>query len=156
MASNRKRGLKALAADTRGSVFVEATLVLPLVVIILAAIAEWGLTLYQYHILSSANGAAVRQLIINRGFPNPYNNVIDEFGTWAQNLNVTSSQVTVEIQNASNVFTPCSTDAGCTTLLDAAEGKAARVTVDYPCEMQFTPQIASPCPIQIRTIGLIE
>jgi Flp pilus assembly protein TadG len=156
MTSRIKRGMKTLADDSRGSVFVEATLVLPLLVIILAAIAEWGLTLYQYHILSSANGAAVRQLIINRGFPNPYNNVLDEFGTWAENLNVTSSQVTVEVQNSSNVFTPCTTDAGCTTLLDAAEGKSARVTVEYACEMQFTPQIASLCPIQVRTIGLIE
>lgn len=156
MARNSKLSLRALAGDTRGSVFVEATLVLPLVVIILAAIAEWGLTLYQYHILSSANGAAVRQLIINRGFPNPYTNVIDEFDAWAQNLGVTSNQVTVSIQNSSNVFTDCATDAACTTLLDAAEGKAARVSVSYPCVMQFTPEVASPCPIQVTTIGLIE
>lgn len=156
MATNKDRGPAALQGDTRGSVFVEAALVLPFTVLLLAAIAEWGLALYQYHILSTANGAAVRQLIINRGFPNPYNNVLDEFDTWAQNLGVTSGQVTVEIQNSSNVFTPCSTDAGCTTLLDAAEGKAAKVRVSYPCEMQFTPRVASPCPIEIETIGLIE
>jgi|GEM_PF-6626633 len=142
--------------DTRGSVFVEATLVLPLTVIILAAIAEWGLTLYQYHILSTANGSAVRQLIINRGFPNPYNNVINEYTSWAKTLNVTADQVTVEVQNASNAFTVCANDSTCGSLLDAAAGKSARVTVNYPCTMQFTPQMASPCPIVIRTTGLVE
>lgn len=154
--SARKGTLAALKKDTRGSVFVEAALVLPLTVLILAAVTEWGLALYQYHILSTANGAAVRQLIINRGFPNPYTNVVDEFDTWAANLNVQPNQVAVAIQNGSNVFTPCATDSDCTALLDAAEGKAGRVTVTFPCQMQFTPQIASPCPIVIETIGLIE
>lgn len=40
--TGRSTGLKD---DTRGSVFVEAALVLPLTVIVLAAISEWGLTL---------------------------------------------------------------------------------------------------------------
>lgn len=67
-----------------------------------------------------------------------------------------NEQVTVSIQNASNVFTDCSTDAACTTLLDAASGKSARVTIKYPCTMQFTPAMASPCPITITTTGLVE
>lgn len=154
--TRHRRALAALKGDTQGSVFVEAALVLPLVVLILAAVTEWGLALYQYHILSTANGAAVRQLIINRGFPDPYTNVLAEFDTWAQNLNIQSNQVTVSIQDSANVFQDCAADAACTTLLDAAEGKAGRVTISYPCEMQFTPQIASPCPIRIETIGLIE
>lgn len=156
MARIDKTGLKTLAGDTRGSVFVEAALVLPLVVIMLASIAEWGLMFYQYHLLSNANAAAVRQLTVNRGFPNPYTAVKNEFTTWAANLNPSDYTLTVEIQNASNVFEACSSDANCTTKLDAAQGKAARVAVNFTCVMSFTPNLASPCPIRISTTGLVE
>jgi Flp pilus assembly protein TadG len=156
MASGIKTRTKALAGDTRGSVFVEAALVLPLLVIILASIAEWGLMFYQYHLLSNANAAAVRQLTVNRGFPSPYTAVTTEFTNWAANLNPSDYTLTVEIQNASNTFEVCNSDANCTTKLDAAQGKAARVAVNFSCVMSFTPNLASPCPIQISKTGLVE
>lgn len=146
----------SLRRDTRGSVFVEASLVLPLTVIILASIAEWGLTLYQYHVLSNANSSAVRQLTVNRGFADPYTAVTTEFANWAGTLNPADYTITVEIQNSSNVFTACNTNAACTTLLDGAQGKSARVSVNFTCTMSFTPNVASPCPIRINTTGLVE
>lgn len=148
---------KALKDDTSGSVFVEAALVLPILCIILAGMVEWGLTLYQYNVLSSANASAVRQLIINRGFPNPYTAVTDEFDNWAKTLGGSKGlTLTVEIQDSTNAFKTCATDSACTTLLDNANGKSARVTVKYDCTMNFTPEGASPCPITITTTGLVE
>jgi len=145
-----------LRTDESGSVFVEAALVLPILCVILAGMVEWGLTLYQYNVLSTANSSAVRQLIINRGFPNPYSNVMNEFDTWAKTLGVTTNDVKVEIQDSTNAFKTCASDSDCTTLLDAATGKSARVTVTYTCTMNFTPSSASPCPITISTTGLVE
>jgi len=152
----KQRPKTGLSRDTRGSVLVEAALILPLTVIILAGIAEWGLTLYQFHVLANANAAAVRQLTVHRGFANPLKDVTTEFQNWAGTLKSTDYTLKVEIQNGSNVFTECKTDSACTTLLDAAQGKAARVSVNYTCTMTFTPGIASPCPINVITTGLVE
>lgn len=155
-AIRRRLATTGLKDDTRGSVFVEAALVMPLIVMILAAITEWGLTLYQYHVLSTANASGLRQLIISRGFANPRSAVINEFTTWSSTLGVKPEQVKVEVQDLSSKFVECKSDAECTTALDTAAGRSGRVSVNYPCTMQFTPQVASPCPIVIVTTGLIE
>ena len=94
---------------------------LPITILIVAGIAEWGLTMYEYHHLSLAIGNAVRQLIINRGFPNPYSNVTAQFSGWSENMRVQKDQVTVSIQTtAGGAFSTCNTDAACTTLLNNA------------------------------------
>lgn len=158
MAIRMKRNLAALQDDSSGSVLVEAALVMPLVVLFIAGIADYGITLYQYHTLSTANGAAVRQLIVSRGFDNPYAGVLSEYSTWAPNLNVTGSQITVKVANSAGTLTACtdSTNPTCKTLLDGAAGAQASVEINYPCTTTFIPSMASPCPIQISATGLVE
>lgn len=148
--------LGAFRKDQSGSVFIEAALVLPLTAIVLAAIAEWGLTMYEYHRLSLATGAAVRQLVANRGFPSPYSNVLTQYATWADTLKVNSSQIAVSIQKSDGSFGTCNSDSACTTLLDAAQGRGAKIEVTYTCDLAFTPQRASPCPLKIAMVGLVD
>jgi Flp pilus assembly protein TadG len=154
----KKPNLAALRNDTRGSVLVEAALIMPLVVLFIAGIADYGVTLYQYHTLSTANGAAVRQLIVSRGFTNPYTGVLSEYSTWAPNLTVTGSQITVKVANSGGTLTTCtdSTNPTCKTLLDGAAGKQATVSINYPCTTTFIPSMASPCPIKITASGMVE
>lgn len=147
----RQKPKTGLGRDTRGSVFVEAALVLPLTVIILAGIAEWGLTLYQYHLLSTATASAARELIVSRGYDTPFTDVMAEYNRWAANLGVTSNDVVVTVNGAT-----CTTDATCKTKLADALAKPASVQVTYPCTMQFTPKVASPCPIVLSMTGLVE
>jgi len=147
--SNNK--LSRLRDDTDGSVFIEAAVVVPLIVLILAAMTEWGLALYQYHLLSTATSQAVRQLIANRGFDDPYVNVLNEYKTWAKTLGVQDNQIIVTVNGKT-----CSSNSSCKSELDLALGKSASVEVNYPCTMQFTPQIASPCPIKLVMTGLVE
>lgn len=151
-----RRGLamKGLKDDTRGSVFVEAALVMPLIVIILAGILEWGLTLFQYNQLSTATANAVRQLIISRGYNTPYQDVLDEYAHWASTLKFgTGKAGTIKVTIDG---TTCDTDTTCKTALGNALGKNAVVEVKYDCIMQFTPAIASPCPITLSMTGLVE
>lgn len=148
------RAMKSLCRDTRGSVFVEAALVLPLTVIILAGIMEWGLTLYQYNQLSAATANAVRELIISRGYSTPYKNVTDQFAAWARTLEFGTGKRGTIIVTVNG--TTCSKDADCKTALDGALGKNATVTAKYDCYLQFTPTAASPCPIVISMTGLVE
>jgi len=158
MAARKRRIVGRLRDDTRGSVLLEAALVMPLVVLLVAGIADYGVTLYQYHTLSTANGSAVRQLIVSRGFANPYAGVLSQYSTWAPNLSVTANQITVSVANSSNVLKACtdSTSPNCQTLLDAAAGKQATVALNYNCTTTFIPSMASPCPIRITASGLVE
>jgi Flp pilus assembly protein TadG len=158
MVSRTKTRIATLAGDTRGSVLLEAALVMPLVVLFIAGIADYGVTLYQYHTLSTANGAAVRQLIVSRGFDKPYESVLAEYANWAPNLSVQPSQITVSVENSGGTLTACtdSTGPSCKTLLDGAAGKQASVMIDYPCTVTFIPSMASPCPIQIEASGMVE
>ena len=154
----KKRNLAALRDDSRGSVFVEAALIMPLVVLFIAGIADYGVVLYQYHTLSTANGSAVRQLIVSRGFDTPYESVFAEYANWAPNLSVQPSQITVSVENSGGTLTACtdSTGPSCKTLLDGAAGKQASVIINYPCTVTFIPSMASPCPIQIEASGMVE
>lgn len=150
----KKRNLAALRDDKRGSVFVEAALVLPLTVIVLAGILEWGLTLYQFNLLSTATSNAVRLLIISRGYTTPYENVTDQFTAWAKGMDFGDGKpgtITVSVNG-----TTCDNNASCKTALDTALGKDATVTASYDCVMQFTPELASLCPITIRMTGVVE
>jgi Flp pilus assembly protein TadG len=154
LALRRKQARGRLRDDTRGNVFIEAALVLPLLIIVLAGILEWGLALFQYNQLSMATGNAVRQLIISRGYTTPYTDVTDQFTAWARGLKFgsgTPGTITVTVNG-----TVCKTDAECITALNTALGKNATVTAQYDCIMQWTPAIASPCPITIAMTGVVE
>jgi Flp pilus assembly protein TadG len=155
------RIFRSLHKDTDGSVLLEATLVMPVIVVLIAGIADYGVTLYQYHTLSTATSSALRQLIVSRGFNNPYASTIAQYKTWAPNIAVTSSQVTVSVEDPSttpSTMKTCTdvTTVTCKTLLDAAAGKQATVKLNYACKTTFLPNIASPCPIKITMSGMIE
>lgn len=140
----------------RGSVLLEAALVMPLIVLLIAGIADYGITLYQYHTLSTANGSAVRQLIVSRGFADPYDGVLAQYATWAPNLSVQGSQITVSITDSTGTLVTCDKNATCKTLLDGAAGKKATVAINYACTTTFIPSMASPCPIKITASGMVE
>lgn len=141
-----------------GSVLMEAALVMPMLVLLVAGITDYGLTLYQYHTLSTANGAAVRQLIVSRGFDNPYAGVLAQYAMWAPILSVQGSQITVSVANSSDTLTACTdnTSPSCKSLLDGAAGKQARIEVNYPCTVTFIPSMKGPCPIKISASGMVE
>lgn len=153
-ASARKGTFAALNKDTRGSVFVEAALIVPLTVMILAAIAEWGLVLFQFNQLSTGTANAVRTLIISRGYTTPYQDVIDQYTAWTRGFEFGPGKpgtITVTING-----TTCTDNASCKTALDTALGKDATIVASYDCIMQFTPRIASLCPLSVRMTGVVE
>lgn len=155
---SRKTPTTCLGRDERGSVLVEASLIMPMVVLFIAGIADYGVTLYQYHILSTANGSAVRQLIISRGFDKPYAGVLAQYTDWAPNLTVQGGQITVSVTDSTGTLKTCTDDTSpsCKTLLDTAAGKQATVSLNFPCTVTFIPSMASPCPIKIKATGMVE
>ena len=150
--------IKSLRRGESGSVLMEAALVMPMLILLVAGITDYGLTLYQYHTLSTANGAAVRQLIVSRGFENPYASVLAQYAMWAPILSVQGSQITVSVADSAGTLTACtdSTSPSCKSLLDGAAGKQAKIEVDYPCIVTFIPSMNGPCPIRISASGMVE
>jgi len=151
--------------DTRGSVLLEASLVMPMVVLLIAGIADYGITLYQYHTLSTATGSAVRQLIVSRGFASPYEppsgstlneGVVGQYAIWAPNITVSKSQITVSVADSAGTLQTCNSNSTCKTLLDAAAGRQAKVSLSYPCTTTFLPNMISPCPIKASASGMVE
>ncbi|WP_374332910.1 TadE/TadG family type IV pilus assembly protein [Aestuariivirga sp.] len=153
----RKSGRRlSLKDDTRGSVLLEASLVMPMVVLLIAGIADYGITLYQYHTLSTATGSAVRQLIVSRGFANPYDGVTGQYATWAPNITVKTTQITVSVEDSAGVLQTCNSNSTCKTALDAAAGRQAKVSLNFPCTTTFLPNMISPCPIKASASGMVE
>ena len=148
--------LRKLRADTEGSVLLEAALVMPLVVLLIAGIADYGVTLYQYHTLSTATGSAVRQLIVSRGFDKPFTSVLAQFTTWAPTLTVKGTQITVQVADSAGTLKTCTDDTSCKAALDVAAGRQASIQLNYPCTTTFIPSMASPCPIKVTASGMIE
>ena len=155
-----KRRLTSLSGDENGSVLVEAAFVVPIVIVMLTGIMEWGVALYQYHLLATATSESVRQLIISRGTATPYDYAFQPFTNWASSLGITKAQVTVEVQDPAKAdyagYLSCTDNASCISKLSTEAGKPARVTVNYTCTMAFTPKFISPCPINIQMIGIVE
>ena len=158
--------LARLRADGSGTALLEGALVIPIIVITLAGMTDWGLALYQYHLLSTATSEAVRQLIISRGVSTPIAYSFKPFNDWAGTLGVTNAMVTMKIQDPTKPTyggwqSPACNDASmkesdCAAQISKAGALPAQISVNYPCTMTFTPQFASLCPIKITMVGIIE
>lgn len=150
-ANSSKPARPGLTDDTSGSVFVEAALVLPIICMVLACMVEWGLALYQYNLLTTTTGRAVRELTVSRGYDNPHTSVLDIYASLSKTLGIKESDITVRVDGAI-----CKNDDDCKDMLSNAMTKPASVEVNYGCVMQFTPAAASACPIDIVMTGMVE
>ena len=140
----------------RGSVILEASVVMPFLVLLIAGIADYGLVLYQYHLLTNATGEAVRQLIISRGFDDPRGAAVSQYAKWASSLKIADNQVTITVKDSSGTVKTCTDTATCKTAVESAAGGTGTVEVTYNCTMNFVPAMGNPCPLKAKLTGMIE
>jgi Flp pilus assembly protein TadG len=169
----KTRNFSRLHKDTKGSVLLEAAVVMPVLIVIIAGMTECGLAMYQYHLLSTAVTESVRQLIISRGTDKPHTNLKAAFDKLAGNLKGLGTQtMTIQVQDPAKAdfnYITCLCDGTKTVngtkqtadvelkgLLAAAPAKPAQVTVTFQCSMTFTKQFANLCPIKISMLGYVE
>lgn len=152
----KKRPAKSECSGERGSVILEAAVVMPMIVLMIGGIADYGLFLYQYHVLSQATGEAVRQLIISRGFDDPYSTTTAPYGTWYSKFSSNGNQFKILVADSNDVLQPCTDKATCKAKLDLAAGKKAGIELTYNCTMSFIPKLGNPCPITIKNYGMVE
>lgn len=125
-----------VARDRTGSVIVEFAAVLPVLLLLLVGVLQFGLFFYQYTALTEATAAGIKQFSISRLDPSGYNDTVQAIINASSNLTITSSMITLAVNG-----TACTSNASCTNQLLTAYNTAygtgtlapISVTVSYPC-----------------------
>jgi len=119
-----------IARDTAGASAVEFALLAPILLVLAVGIAEFGLVLNNYVMLTTGVADGARTLSLSRGSSTPFTTTVNTVKSSANNLAGSSISVTVKVNG-----TACTTDTTCQTALSSAAGQAAAVTATYPCSL---------------------
>jgi Flp pilus assembly protein TadG len=118
--------------DHTGSVLVEFTLVLPVLLFLILGLAQFGLIFYNYILVTNAAVTGARQLSISRLDSTAYTDTVSAINSATTNLS--GLTITMSVNGAT-----CSTNSTCQTDLQNAYTAAAippqpvSVTVSYTC-----------------------
>jgi Flp pilus assembly protein TadG len=122
----------------KGVAAVEFALVLPLLILLLMGIVQFGLVLATYVQVTNAAGVGAMTFAISRSDTKPYTDSVSAIEAAAPSLTPANLTMTFSVNG-----TACSTDSACSTALTnaAPSGGAltpASVTVTYPCGSMLT------------------
>jgi Flp pilus assembly protein TadG len=129
------RRVKASAGPIgkRGTVVVEFAIVVPVLLVIMTGIAQFGLTLNQFVMLTNAVASGAQLFSVSRGTtPTPYTSTVSAIEAAAPGLIPANLTITLSVNG-----TACTTDAACQTALSNAATNPATVTATYPCSLQI-------------------
>jgi Flp pilus assembly protein TadG len=118
--------------DHTGSVLVEFTLVLPVLLLLVLGLAQFGIMFYDYILVTNAAATGARNFSISRLDSTPYTDTKSAINSATTNLS--SLTITMSVNG-----TGCSTDSACQTALQNAYTAATippepvSVTVSYAC-----------------------
>jgi Flp pilus assembly protein TadG len=127
-----RRRLFDVAKDHTGSVLVEFTLVLPVLLFLILGLAQFGIIFYDYILVTNAAATGARQFSISRLDNSAYTDTQSAITSAAANLSGLTISMSVN-------GTACTTNAGCQTALQNAYTAATTppepvsVTVSYAC-----------------------
>lgn len=143
--------LRRLRRDTAGSPAVEFALLLPVLLTLALGALQFGLTLNNYLTLTNATDSAARVLAISRASTTPWTTMKAQL-TAAASLTTSKMTITATVNGSG-----CSTDGGCQTALNTAQGQAASVQVSYPCDLTvFGHNYAPSCTLTAKSTELVQ
>ncbi len=140
-----------VARDNTGSVLVEFTLVLPVLLFLILGLAQFGLIFYNYILVTNAAATGARELSISRLDNTVYADTVSAINSATTNLSGLTISMSVN-------GTACTSNAGCQTALQNAYTAATvppepvSVTVTYSCSgtaimPSYLINIAGICPL---------
>jgi Flp pilus assembly protein TadG len=118
--------------DHTGSVLVEFTLVLPVLLFLILGLAQFGMIFYNYILVTNAAATGARQFSISRLDSTPYTDTQSAINSATTNLSGLTISMSVN-------GTACSSDSACQSALQTAYTAATippepvSVTVSYSC-----------------------
>lgn len=116
--------------DRSGAAAVEFAFIAPALCLLAIGIAQFGITLNNYVLLTDAVGTGARQLAVSRGSTTPRSSTVTAVTNAATGLTGTIT-ITTSVNG-----TVCATDTACATALTSAAGQPATVTATYPCDLK--------------------
>ena len=119
-----------VARERTGAAAVEFALVVPVFLMILMGMIQFGITINNYIELTNAVRVGGRQFAISRSNTTPWSTARTAVTSAAMNLTAGSIAITLKVNGAA-----CTSDATCQTALGAAAGGAASVSATYPCDL---------------------
>jgi Flp pilus assembly protein TadG len=139
----------AVARDCSGTAFLEFALVVPVLLLVVFGITQFGLIFYHYTLVTNAAAAGTRQLSISAHDPNACTDTVNAIVNASGGLGGTpvtsgscpttigSLTITLEVNNASG---SCTSNSICYTSLQSVEGDnppaPASVTVQFSCSAE--------------------
>jgi Flp pilus assembly protein TadG len=153
---------RALARGRRwpkdsGAEAVEFAMVLPVLMLLLTGITQFGITLYNYEMLTGGVRVASRIFAISNGSATPWSGTKSALANASPGLNATTlgNNMILQVNGAT-----CSSDIACASAITtarAAGDATGTVKVTYPCSIQVMAINAAPgCVLSQATSELIE
>jgi Flp pilus assembly protein TadG len=138
-----------LARDDSGASAAEFALIVPVLLLILFSIIQFGITINNYIQITSGARAGARTLAISRGSATPYQDSVTAFRNSAPNISPT---MTLSVNG-----TACSSNGACQPLLAAAAGQPAVFRATLPCNLQVMGfDFAPGCQLVSQTTERVE
>jgi Flp pilus assembly protein TadG len=145
------RRLLTLARDRAAATAVEFALVAPVLLVLMMGMAQFGITMNSYVMLTEAAADGARYFALARGTATPYASTVAQVTATTSGLTGTVT-VTTFINNVA-----CSTNSTCQTALAANVGGPAKVTATYPCNLTVMGINYLPsCTLSSSTTQIIE
>lgn len=127
----------------RGAAAVEFALVVPLLLVLLFGVMQFGWLMNSYLMVNQATSSGSRLFSTQRGYDNPCTAAFTAVTSAAPGLNTASISMSCSVNGAAACSTcsggSCANDANCKTQLTSNAGNPASITVNYA----FSPLIAS-------------
>jgi len=149
------------AKDRAGTVMIEFVLVLPVLLVLLLGVLQFGLLYYQYTALTGATAAGARQFSLSGTAP--YSNTVDAITN--ATCNPSSSVCALQSANLTITLavngTACTSDTSCSTALSAAytASQPITVTVSYACTLLMPTSwinLTGICPITLTLAQRVQ
>lgn len=125
----RTRGGPRSRRKARGVAAVEMALVAPVLIVLALGIAQFGWLLVNYIVAANAASVGAQYFAGQRGATTPYSGTADQVVAVVGSVS-TNVQVVRSVNG-----TACTSDSGCMSDLNSAQGEPAAVEVSY----SFTP-----------------
>lgn len=142
--------LHAFARDASGAVLVETAIALPVLILMLVGMMQFGLIFMNYLRLTEATGAGARLMSVQRGLDTPWSDTIAEIRAAAPKPSANVS-VAVSVNG-----TACGDDSACAELLRDAQGQPLRVQTSYTCNLTFLSALPQLCPLTSSMTGRVQ
>lgn len=147
-----RRVMARIGRDRSGVSAIEFAIIAPVLMTVAVGIAQFGLVLNNYIVLTEAVADGARVFALSRGSSTPLTTTTSAVTSSASTLTTASITVTTSVNG-----TACTTDSGCSTALTSASGQQATVSATYPCSLTvYGYNYAPSCTLTSSTADIIE